>query len=519
MKTFFKRLVVTVLFIIAFVVVTPFAVIYFGPDGISASAKMLLNGVVGYGIASPSKDVVQHRLVVPEGYQLNLYAEGLGRVRFMAMSEHGDILMSRPNKGEVVLLKRDANQDGRADAEIVLLRDLVTPHGVALADGWLYIAESNAVGKVAFDSQTGSLAGDYHHIAEGFSASGNHWTKSLGLGPDGWLYLTSGSSCNVCEEDDPQRATMMRMKTDGSELEIVATGLRNSVGFDWAPWDGSLYATDNGRDLLGDNFPPCELNKIELGAFYGWPYINGDGHLDPDYGQGKEHLLATATSPVHAFPAHNAPLGITFLRHNTMDHYQRSALVALHGSWNRSELDGYKVVSLHWLADGSIVEKDFITGFLQGSDVIGRPVGMVEASNGDIFVSDDYSGSVFKVRVIDVAAGAQTMSVQAETATGPAAIEPAEKVDPDVALSIYSGEQLREMQAEGRKLYQQYRCGNCHDAARATLMRKTIPLVDIAEHYSLEELADFFVAPTPPMPVFPLNADQRKALSVLLYKQ
>ncbi|WP_101760576.1 PQQ-dependent sugar dehydrogenase [Oceanicoccus sp. KOV_DT_Chl] len=511
MKTFFKRVLMVLLLLIVLVAAAPFMFIQFGSDAAATSAKMLLNAIVGYGVASPQASEVEQRFNVPAGFQLSIYAGDLGKIRFMQISQQGDLIISRPRSGDIVLLKRDANQDGRPDGETVLLKDLVKPHGLALTDNWLYVAESTAVGKIAFDQQTGTVSGEYMRIAEGFSDSGNHWTKSIGIGPDGWLYLTSGSSCNVCEEEDEQRATMMRMKTDGSDVQIIATGLRNSVGLDWAPWDGALYATDNGRDLLGDDFPPCELNKIEIGGFYGWPYINGDGQLDPDLGPGKDALLDTAISPAHDFRAHNAPLGITFLKHSSRPDFQRTALVALHGSWNRSERDGYKVVALHWQQDGSIVEEDFLTGFKGETDVIGRPADVVEASNGDIYISDDYSGTVYRVAL----AGAGTEPAALATPVAETVVA----VDPQQMLARYSDAELAALRQQGQEIYLQYRCANCHDPERATAMRTIKPLQGLAQRYTLDELADFFVTPTPPMPVYPLNSDQRKALAALLYSQ
>jgi glucose/arabinose dehydrogenase len=189
----------------------------------------------------------------------------------------------------------------------------------------------------------------------------------------------------------------MRLRPDGSGAEIYATGLRNSVGFDWAPWDGALYATDNGRDLLGDDFPPDELNRIEQGRFYGWPYVNGFGVADPDVG-GEYAGDPVPTHPVHGFRPHNAPLGIHFVRAAKLPAgYERTALVALHGSWNRRAPDGYKVVALRWRDDGTIEESDFLTGFLNGDGIIGRPAFVTEGPDGAIYVSDDYAGVVYRV--------------------------------------------------------------------------------------------------------------------------
>ncbi|MBW2666776.1 MAG: PQQ-dependent sugar dehydrogenase, partial [Deltaproteobacteria bacterium] len=173
---------------------------------------------------------------------------------------------------------------------------------------------------------------------------------------------------------------------------------RNSVGFDWHPVTGALYANDNGRDLLGDDFPPCELNQAVEGGFYGWPFANGANIPDPDLGEGKAARIAEAIPPVHDYPAHNAPLGLTFLRGAKLPlAYRNTALSALHGSWNRSSKDGYKVVSLHWHEGGAIEQRDFVTGFERDENVIGRPVDIAEGPDGAIYISDDYAGAIYRV--------------------------------------------------------------------------------------------------------------------------
>jgi glucose/arabinose dehydrogenase len=370
---------------------------WFGPPKIG-DARVLLNSLTGRGVATPGTEVVAARLRAAPGFRVGLYAGDIPTARWLLFTSAGHLLVARTRSGEILLLTPDRNGDERADGRRVLLTGLDRPHGLAIRDGWLYVAEKTAVGRVAFDAATGATRGSYGHVITGLTADGNHVTRTIGFGPDGMLYLSQGSTCNVCEEKDTRRATMMRFAPDGSRGEIYATGLRNSVGFDWAPWDGALYATENGRDLLGDDFPPDELNRIERGAFYGWPYVNGMNVLDPDLGRGHESLLATAKPPVHAFRAHNAPLGIVFLRSPARPAgYERAAVVALHGSWNRSVLDGYKVVSLHWREDGSIEERDFLTGFLGESGIIGRPAGVAEGPDGAVYVADDYAGAIYRV--------------------------------------------------------------------------------------------------------------------------
>jgi glucose/arabinose dehydrogenase len=372
------------------------AFVWWGPVPVS-DKRVMLDFMLGRGIAPPSEAAVAERLRAPPGFRIQVYTAEVPLARVMVFTPEGDLIVSRTRGNLVSLVERDHDGDGTADGQRVLLDELDGPHGLALQDGWLYVAERTAVGRVRLDPATGTLAGPYERILAGLTTDGFHQTKTLGFAPDGWLYLAQGSTCNVCVEKDPRRATMMRLRPDGSDAGIVATGLRNSVGFDWAPWDGALYATDNGRDLLGDDFPPDELNRIEPGRFYGWPYVNGFGVPDPDFGL-QYSGDATPADPVHGFRPHNAPLGIHFLRAARVPAgYERTALVALHGSWNRRTPDGYKVVALRWRADGSIEESDFLTGFLGPDGIIGRPAFVTEGPDGAIYVSDDYAGVVYRL--------------------------------------------------------------------------------------------------------------------------
>jgi glucose/arabinose dehydrogenase len=373
------------------------AFLWWGPVPVS-DRRVLLDAMLGRGIAPPSEAQVAARLQAPPGFRVQVYSAEVPLARVIVFTPEGDLIVSRTHGNLVSILGRDRNGDGAADGHRVLFDDLDGPHGLALHDGWLYVAERTAVGRARFDAATGQLAGPYVRILTGLTTDGFHQTRTIGFGPDGWLYLAQGSSCNACVEEDPRRATVMRLLGDGSSAEVLASGLRNSVGFDWAPWDGALYATDNGRDWLGDDFPPDELNRIEPGRFYGWPYVNGFGVADPEFG-GRYRGDAPPTDPVHGFRPHNAPLGIHFLRAARVPAagYERTALVALHGSWNRRTPDGYKVVALRWRADGTIEESDFLTGFLGPDGIIGRPAFVTEGPDGSIYVSDDYAGVVYRV--------------------------------------------------------------------------------------------------------------------------
>lgn len=356
-----------------------------------------VRAALGWGISVP-EGVFRERMRVPAGFEIEVFASGIPGARFLRFTPAGDLLVSQPGEGQILRVTRDADGDGRADAVLPLLGGLRRPHGLDLRGDWLYVGVGDGVIRVRFDSSSGRVSGEPEAVVRGLPDGGNHWTKTIRFGPDGLLYLTMGSSCNECEETDPHRAAMMRYRPDGSNEEIYATGLRNAVGFDWRPGTGALYATDNGRDLLGDDRPPCELNRIERGGFYGWPYVTGDGRLDPDLGDRAGARAAPARLPAHAFGAHVAPLGMTFYRGSGFPaRYRGAAFVAQHGSWNRSRKSGYKVVALEWADDGTIRESDFVTGFERDEDVIGRPVDVTEGLDGALYVSDDFAGAIYRI--------------------------------------------------------------------------------------------------------------------------
>ncbi len=371
--------------------------VWFGPVEVG-NKRVLLDFMLGRGIQPPTSAQAAAQLVVADGFRLEVYSTDVPLARWPLVTAAGDLIVARTRVDEVALLERDANGDGKPDAVRTLVDQLERPHGLALREGWLYVGESNGIGRIRFDEATGQVSGGYERIVADFTDDGFHTTKTIGFGPDGWLYVSQGSSCNACIEQDERRATIMRMQPDGSQREIFASGLRNSVGLDWAPWDGALYATENGRDLLGDDVPPDELNRIEQHGFYGWPFVHGADIIDPDLGARHEARVAHAIPPAHAFRAHNAPLGLAFLRGTNLPAgYARTALVALHGSWNRSKPDGYKVVALDWQPDGRIVERDFLKGFLSDDGVLGRPAGVAQGPDGAIFITDDYAGVIYRV--------------------------------------------------------------------------------------------------------------------------
>lgn len=472
------------------------------PERLAVNAP-IMNSLFGWGSTPPESAAFGSRIRAADGYAVSLYAE-VPKARFLRPTPAGDLLVSVPREGSIVRLLRDADGDGLPDGRDVLLSGLDKPHGMDLHDGWLYIGEGSAIARVRFDAESGKTLGAVERIVTGLPEGGNHWTRTVRVGPDEHLYVTVGSSCNVCIEEDERRAAMLRFRLDGTEAEIHARGLRNAVGFDWRPGTDELFATDNGRDLLGDDEPPCELNRVVPDGDYGWPVASGDRRLDPDFGAGNEARAAASIPPAHGFGPHNAPLGIVFLRSNRQaEGYRGRALVALHGSWNRTRKDGYEVVSLRWADDGTVREEDFLTGFLVDDEVIGRPVDVAEAEDGTIFVSDDYAGAIYRVVRSDAPAQA-----------GSRLVEPrAERSDP---LESLAAEERRAASARGELHWKALGCAGCHVAERAAQGVVPVALRELGQRYDIDGLAAFLGTPTPPMPAVDLELPARRDLAVHL---
>lgn len=375
------------------------AVVALATAGIAAAVVLLPVNLPVFGLILGSRAdysdeaAIAERLELPDGYDIAIHAAGLGNARLMQIADDGSILVSVPRDGVVRRALPDSDGDGRADGVTVLAADFRRPHGLLLEGRSLIVAEVDKVTRVEFDAAWRETARET--VLEGLPSDGGHSTRTVARGPDGALYVSAGSSCNVCVETHPWRAAIIRLAPGSSAPEIFATGLRNTVGFDWQPGTGALYGVENSRDWLGDDFPPDELNRIERGGFYGWPYFHGDNVPDPDLE--PPATVGTPIPPAHSFAAHVAPLSIRFLRHQSDPAMARTALVAQHGSWNRSTKIGYRVVALHWADDGTISQQPFITGFERGGTVIGRPVDIAEAPDGTIYVSDDFAGVIYRV--------------------------------------------------------------------------------------------------------------------------
>jgi glucose/arabinose dehydrogenase len=337
-------------------------------------------------------------LKYPRDIRISLFADDVPSARHMAFDDQGILFLSQHRAGKVVALP-DKNGDGKSDGAVTLLKNRQVPHGLAfvqLDSGYyLYVAEERQVIRMKRDSKPFTYGKPEVIIPD--IPEGGHTTRTIKI-KDQKIYLSVGSSCNVCVEDDPLRAAISRFNLDGSGKEIFASGLRNSVGIEFSPYTGELWGVNNGRDRLGDDHPREELNIIRQGKHYGWPTCYEDQSWDVDFG--KPYNCATTVPPAHTFTAHMAPLGLAFYQKGTLPaRYENSVFIAFHGSWNRSVPAGYKVVRIQLNERGEILShEDFITGWLQADGKkTGRPVDIEQSPNGDLYISDDYSGVVYRI--------------------------------------------------------------------------------------------------------------------------
>jgi len=342
-------------------------------------------------------------LELPEGFTVSVFAEGLDNPRMMVQADDGTVYVTERDTGRVTAL-RDTNGDGRADETQTVAHGLPYVHGIVLREGQVYLATDTDVYRAEL-LEDGTL-GEPQQTIGNLPDGGQHPNRTLAFGPDGMLYITVGSTCNACPETNPESATVLRAQPDGSEREIFATGLRNTIGFGWHPETGVLWGMDHGSDGRGDNEPPEELNRLEAGNNYGWPFCYADRQPDVHLSQTptgatKEEYCALTEVPVLTYQAHSAPIGMVYYTAEQFPAaYRGDAFIAMRGSWNRQPATGYKVVRLKFNENGEPAGfEDFLTGFLLegGTAHFGRLAGLLVAQDGSLLVSEDTNGMIYRV--------------------------------------------------------------------------------------------------------------------------
>ena len=340
------------------------------------------------------------QLKVPAGFKVNKFADKLGMPRILAVSSTGNVYTSDREKGLVMMLK-DLNKDGISDVTDTVAR-IEHAHGLAIYNSKMYIAAIREV-YVADINANGSL-GQPRMILQNLPDAGQHPNRTIDFGPDGKMYLSIGSTCNACAEPNPYNATLTQANPDGTNLKIYAKGLRNMIGFDWHPTTGEIWGMDHGIDWLGDNDQKEEFNLIRQNAFYGWPYIYGEGKYNPQprppADSTYKQFLDMSTLPTLTYDAHAAPMQMAFYEGSQFPaDFKNDAFVAFHGSWNRSVPVGYKILRVHFENGKPVRMDDFLTGFLVDNNhsVFGRPVGLAVHTDGSLLVSDDTNGVIYRI--------------------------------------------------------------------------------------------------------------------------
>ncbi len=369
---------------------------------------------------------------LPPGFKISVFADASSKngeylrgARFMAFDASGNLYVTSAKDDRVVMLP-DADKNGVADEVISVAEHLNAPQGLAFAGDTLLVANQDGVVKL---ERSGAAWSAKATPFINKLPSGGHTLKNIKLSPDGYLFINVGSSCNVCTETDPTRATILRYTLDGKpagalvtvgqhrQSAVWARGLRNSQGFAWQPQTGAMYATNNGADnrsatrngAVNDALPPEHLNKIEAGKHYGWPHCWGDPDNlqvqteDPNF-PAETGFCKTVQAPAIIFTSHSTPIGITFLdKTNWPAEYRQDAIVAMHGSWNRKQLSGYKLVRVKFKNNQPSEVVDFATGWLLDNNAWGRPVDVAVGTDGAVYVSDDRADVIYRIsyRLID----------------------------------------------------------------------------------------------------------------------
>ena len=335
------------------------------------------------------------KLVLPEGFSISIYATGVANARSLARSPTGVVFIGTQGAGKLYAVV-DGDGDGQAEQVFTIAEGLNMPNGVAWRDGALYVAEVNRI--LRFDDLEDHLSDPPEPVVliDSLPTERHHGWKFIRFGPDGRLYVPVGAPCNICDVADPY-AAILSMKPDGSDLQVFARGVRNTVGFDWHPETGELWFTENGRDMMGDDVPPDELNHApEAGLHFGYPFCHGNGIEDPE--KAEPGGCDAQRPPAQELAPHSAAVGMRFYTGSSLpESYHQQILIAEHGSWNRRDKSGYRLTVVRVDDSGETSYEPFVEGWLQGKSAWGRPVDLLVLPDGSLLVSDDRQGVIYRL--------------------------------------------------------------------------------------------------------------------------
>lgn len=361
---------------------------------------LAISACIGAACTQPAEPVKRGKLdqiKLPEGFHIDLYAENIQNARSMVLGDQGTLFVGTRGGDEVYAIV-DRDKDFKADSVYIVEKGLYSPNGVAFRDGALYVAEINKIRRYDGIEQHLKTPPEAVIVYKDLPNERHHGWKYIAFGPDGKLYVPVGAPCNVCERtDNPRFASIMRMDPDGSNVEIYAHGVRNTVGFAWHPTTKDLWFTDNGRDWLGDDSPSDELNHApKPGMHFGFPYCHQGDTPDPEFGDAGP--CDDYTAPAQKLGPHVAALGMKFYTGKMFPAaYQNRVLIARHGSWNRSTPLGYDVMMATLEGDKVVKYEPFAQGWLEGKNAWGRPVDILQMPDGSVLISDDQANCIYRV--------------------------------------------------------------------------------------------------------------------------
>lgn len=348
----------------------------------------------------PFSEERMKQLKLLPGFQINAFAKELGNSRMLAVAEDGTVFVTRRDLGEVSAL-RDTNNDGVADSNEVVFKDLKGVHGITIHDGHIYLATVKELMRAPLEN---GKPGKLETLIKDLPDGGQHPNRTMAFAPDGALMLSIGSSCNACLETNPEHATILQVDSKSWQRKVFAKGLRNTIGFDWHPQTKAFWGWDHGSDGLGNDVPPEEFNALKQGGDYGWPFCFGKQVVDPimkdpPNSTKGEHCAKSVASTLE-YQAHSAPIAFTFYKGSQFpQEFQDDGFVAMRGSWNRKPATGYKVVRVKFENGKPTGTEDFVSGFLleDGKAHFGRLAGVAVAKDGSLLFSDDANGVVYRV--------------------------------------------------------------------------------------------------------------------------